>query len=481
MSAAAFTKASAELRGLPANVMAEQGVLGAVLFDNTSLDLVEGLEARHFHDPFHGLCWSCVIELVTHGRSADPVAMTDRLRAEPGFDEMGGTGYLIELMDKAPPQSAIPALSDSIKDNFVRREIIRLAREASAEAQGGAVDASAVISRVESALLAIEVGAKPLRPVTAAFAAARVLEYLDAPKEQADGIYTGLDPLDRALGPMMPGDLVLFMGRPGMGKSAAAECVAVNIADRRTSAHPNGHGVIQINGEMSIEQMARRHLADLAHKRWHHDGPKYSDMRRREISPRQRQMLDTAAADLSAMPLVMLKKTGLYLSSLRSVVRRQKIEWARQGIPLAAVIIDHVGLMKSEAQGRGRYDEQTEISNGLKELAGELDTVVIALNQMNRQNESRDNKRPQLADLRDSGSWEQDADVVIGWYREAYYAQRETEPEKSFEWSEWDRRARSKDVEAIVLKAREGETKTVKLWADVARNAIRSAPVGDEL
>jgi replicative DNA helicase len=188
----------------------------------------------------------------------------------------------------------------------------------------------------------------------------------------------------------------------------------------------------------------------------------------------------------------MLKRSGLKLAQLRSLVRRQTAAWARSGIELGTVVIDHVGLIHPDQTTRDRYADQTIVSNTLKELAEELGCAIIALNQMNRENERREEKRPQTHDLRDSGSWEQDADFIIGCYREAYYAQRQPEPkvtkagkageDQQLAWSEWDRARRSQTIEAIVLKAREGEIGTVKLWGDVARNAIRSAaPEGDLL
>ncbi len=172
--------------------------------------------------------------------------------------------------------------------------------------------------------------------------------------------------------------------------------------------------------------------------------------------------------------MTMLRRR-LKMSELRSLARRQASEWHRKGVSLSALIIDHVGLVKPDGGRMDRYEAQTEISNGLKELAEELQCVVIGLNQMNRENEKREDKRPQLSDLRDSGSWEQDADFVIGFYREAYYAQRQPEPKKDLEWDAWDRARKSRTIEAIVLKAREGECGTAMLWGDVARNAIRGA------
>jgi replicative DNA helicase len=302
-----------------------------------------------------------------------------------------------------------------------------------------------------------------------------VLERLDAPEETVRGVMTGIASLDEELGPMQPGNLIALAGRTSMGKSAAAEVIAYNIAER-------GLGVIQLNGEMTVEEMAERHLADICHRRYGARGPEYRDIRRRRITVDQRSMLGTARDELAEVPLVMLKRTGLKFSQLRSIARRQTAIWARRGITLGALIVDHMGLIRPDHPTRDRYADQTAISNGTKELAEELGCPLIALLQLNRETEKRDDKKPKLSDIRDSGAWEQDADVVIAFYREAYYARQQVEPKKELEVAEWLRAKASPSIEAIILKARAGPPQTVKLWGDVARNAIRDrAPDGDLL
>lgn len=482
MNASAWRAAESEMKNAPANLEAEQCVLGALLFDNDSIHAVEGLEARHFFEPFHGALFEAISGHARRGRLADPVTLAGELETHPAFREMGGADYLADLVDHAPPVKNLPDYVRVVVDVHQRRELIRLSGDvAQTLRREQDVPVAEVIGQIEATLLALQAGDREVKAVTAAHAAARVIEQLEQPEAADGGIITGLAPLDQLTGPLLPGDLLLLMGRPSMGKSAAAECIAMNMAEPSLADLPPV-GVIQVNGEMSAEQMARRHMTDLCFNRWGERGPKYSDIRKREITADQLDMLRWAQKQLVGMPLVMLKRTGIKVATLRSIARRQAAEWARAGIPLGALIVDHVGLLRPDERMRDRYEAQTAISNAMKELADELGCVVIGLNQMNRENEKRTDKRPQLSDLRDSGSWEQDADFVVGFYREAYYAQREAEPKAgmySDEWNDWDRRRRSRTIEAIVLKAREGECGTAELWGDVARNAIRGSAPAD--
>jgi replicative DNA helicase len=442
---------------LPNNMDAEQALLGALLYHWDSFDLLEAIEPRHFFEPFHQRLFAAIAAQVGSGMRPEFIILGQKFEADEGYLALGGKRYLADLVDRAPPAESIKSYAASIIDLSLKRDLILLGGEIDTLAQAGE-ESEAIIGHAESALLGMQ-----------------VLDDLDAPPEAVSGIKLGLGGLDEEMGALQPGNLVLFQGRPSMGKSAAAECVALNIAEQ-------GYGVIQVNGEMTPEEMAQRHLTDLTHRLHGARGPEYRDIRRRRIGLDQRRMLDQALAILHPLPLLMIKRPGLKLSQLRSICRRQAAVWARSGIPMGALIVDHAGLIKPDVSTRDRYADQTLVSNGMKELADELACPIIVLNQMNRESEKREDKRPQLSDLRDSGSWEQDADYVIGWYREAYYAQRQVEPKKDIEWAEWDRARKSRVLEAIILKARAGACLTVKLWCDVARNAIRDqSPNGDLL
>lgn len=459
---------------VPSNIEAEQAVIGCAFYDVDAFHMIEGMEARHFYEPFHQRVWEWISERVASGLRADIVLSAQYFERDAAFNEFGGLTYFSDLVDRAPPAPNVAAYAKEVSDLAMRRDLLRLAVDLSHNAVE-AVKVEDVVSLAESALLAMQVASRRIEPITAALAAARVLERLDAPEELVGGILTGIETLDEELGPMQPGNVIALAGRTSMGKSAAAEVIGYNISAQ-------GLGVIQLNGEMTVEEMAERHLSDICHRRYGALGPEYRDIRRRRVSFDQRQMLTTAQQDLAAVPLVMLKRTGLKFSQLRSIARRQTAIWARRDIKLGALIVDHMGLIRPDVPTRDRYADQTAISNATKELAEELGCPLLALLQLNRETEKRDDKRPKLSDIRDSGAWEQDADVVIAFYREAYYARQQVEPKKDLETAEWLRARSSPAIEAIILKARAGPPQTVKLWGDVARNAIRShMPDGDLL
>jgi replicative DNA helicase len=464
---------------LPANLDAELALMGVVLYDNEAAHRCEGLKPEHFFEPLHGRLWAIIAEIISRPGLAEPIIVADRMQADPAFAALGGLGFLAEMVDRAPPSNAAGDLAKLIMDTAQRRELLALGGNLAQWARDPEAPIADVQQAVEDALLGMGRVQARARVVSAAEAAADVLAYLDAP-EATGGVLTGLEALDNRLGTLQGGDLILIAGRPGMGKSALGACIALNAAKA-------GVGTIEINSEMTTAQMMRRHLTDLCFDRHGKASPFYKDIRRREISPAQRRMLEQAAKDISAMPLAMVKRTGLTLSSARSLIRRQRAAWAQQGIKLGLVTIDHVGLLSADGGGRDRYSDQTAIAIGSKQLADDLGIPVIALVQLNRQVEQRDNKRPTLADLRDSGAWEENADTVIGVYREAYYANKDPEPKSGsagsaadLKWQEWDSKRKSRAIDAMLLKVREGEEGVATLWASIGHNAIRTSEPDDK-
>ena len=471
-------RADEERPTLPSNLDAELALIGVVLYDNEAAHRCEGLKPEHFFEPLHGRLWAVIAEIIARPGLAEPIIVADRLQADQAFTANGGLGFLAEMVDRAPPTNAAGDLSKLIMDTAQRRDLLTLGGNLAQWARDPEAPIADVQQAVEDALLGMTRVQARARVVSAAEAAADVLAYLDAP-EAKGGVLTGLEALDSRLGTLQGGDLILIAGRPGMGKSALGACIALNAAKA-------GVGTIEINSEMTTAQMMRRHLTDLCFDRHGAAAPFYKDIRRRDVSPAQRRMLEQAAKDISAMPLAMVKRTGLTLSSARSLIRRQRAAWAQQGITLGLVTIDHVGLLSADGGGRDRYSDQTAIAIGAKQLADDLGIPVIALVQLNRQVEQRDNKRPTLADLRDSGAWEENADTVIGVFREAYYANKEPEPKSGapgtpadLKWEEWDSKRKSRSIDAMLLKVREGEEGVATLWASIGHNAIRTSDPDD--
>lgn len=481
---------------LPHNLEAEQALLGALMFDNEWVHrLPPGMRGSMLFEPFHQRLLDAIIDNVNAGYLAEPTVLVEEFRGDPAFKEFGGLRYLADLVDRAPPGNQSSEYARVLVDLALRRELIRVGGNLIKRAQeigGGAPDAKALISRAEGDLIGMQVDHRVGEMQTLQEGLRGTIAYVED-RSAPTGIETGIRPIDLQLGPMLAGDMVLLAGRPSMGKSAVGLSIAFNVAAPRLAAEINGRdpdeygipepkGVIEIHGEMTFGdaaqggQTVRRHMTDLGYHMFGTAFPKFSDIRKKRVSDDQIRMMIRVEEAMREVPIRGIKRTGASISSIRSLVRRQASDWKRQGIPLGLVMVDHVGLLRPEGDSRGRYDAQTEIAIAMKELAGELGVPVLALVQLNRNVEQRDDKRPMLSDLRESGAWEENADVVMMAYRDAYYAQREPEPDvsKVLEWDKWDRRRKSKEVELLLPKVREGEAGgSARIWADLAWNAIR--------
>lgn len=468
---------------VPLALEAEQAVLGALLFDNGTLADVDSIvSADTFSEPFHQTIFREIYSAVGAGLLAGPDRLNERFKDDElvgrAYHSFGGFRYLTDLVDRAPPSAVAADYAKLVREAWQRREMIAVAGEMMRRARvDRGVDSTAILDEAEKGLLAIQTRSRVTALSTAEDAVARVIEELENPAA-ASGVKIGLPPLDEEIGGFMAGELWVLAGRPSMGKSALMSTGALHVA--RHGVHPDGRrlGWIEVNGEMTVPQMMRRHISDLAFELSARHAPAYSRVRKRNLTDNERACFYAAAQEIRTLPtLRLVKRTGMTLANLRSLIRRQAAAWDREGIALGGVSIDHGGLIRVEDNRRGRTEAQTEIAIGCKELADELGIPLVVLLQLNRQVEARDDKHPLLSDLRDSGAWEENADGVIGVYRDAYYASRETEPKKLEARLLWEERKSSKIVEAILLKIREGEAGIVKLWADMARNAIRgSAP-----
>lgn len=450
-----------------ANLDAEMALLGILLFDNDAWVEIDGVvAARDFWEPFHQRLFKAIGEQIRGARRADPTIMRDFFTIDPAFHEFGGIRYLADLVDHSPPSKAARDFAKTIRSLALRRDVVRICQgmigRAQAEAQTTGED---LMGDLEREMLATRTGKDDLGFTSWAEASRAVVYGMDRPDDRKL-IRLGHDRVDKILGGAERGDMIVLGGRPGMGKSALAACWAMNVAQA-------GLGVAEINAEMTTAQMSRRHISDLLFARFGMNAPMYRDIRSGTLTDDHRAMIAQIQVDHESLPLMMVKRSGLTLGRIRAMLNRQKMLWEAQGVKMSLVVIDHAGLVAPDEGGRSRNEDQTIVSGRLKEMAEELDVVMVALAQLNRQVEQRDDKRPQLADLRDSGSWEQDADVVLGVYRDAYYARREKEPKGDLAQAEHFARMSSKTIEAIALKVREGEPSTARLWASIGHNAIR--------
>lgn len=471
-------------RDLPHSLEAERALLGALIYDSMTdrrgLALVPPeLAPGQFYEPFHQRIYARFEQAMRAGKLFDVAMCASMFAGDPAFNDLGGARYFATLIDQAPPAANAKDYAAEIIDTATRRRLINLADEVKEGAYDTEQSAEDLLGLVSEAVTRIGGSASTLTLTTSDEALDEVLDWVDNPAAHAAGVLTGLEPIDNHLGPLLPGDLILDAGRPGMGKSAKACIVARNVAMA-------GFGVIEIEGEMSVAQVSRRRLTATAYEMFARRAPTYSAIRRRAIEMDQREVMGLARERLRGLPIATIKRTGITLGRMRSLIMRQKMIWARQGITLGLVVVDHGGLIKPDSQTRSRTEEQGEVAIGCKELADFIGCPLWVLLQLSRKVEDRDDKKPQLSDLRDSGEWEQAADFVLGNYRDAYYAVREKEPDDTtvagrMKWAEWDQRRRSPWIDNIFLKVREGGAdKTVRLWADMGTNAILgAAPQGD--
>ena len=457
----------------PSNVEAEQALLGALLYDNAVYErLPDHLQPRHFFEPFHGRLYAALDSHIRRGQLAEPILLAEQFQRDPAFEELGGIRYLADLVDRAPPAANALEYARVVYDLALRRELIRIGGDIAASAQVGDPEMSAR-DQIEAAEQQLYSLAETGGPSTGFRAFADSLAGAVGMAAEAynrdgglAGLSTGLTDLDQKLGGLHPSDLLILAARPSMGKSALAVNIAFNVA-RRYAWEPQPDGSRKtVNGgvvaffqlEMSAEQLAMRLLSEVS-------GVPSDLIRRGEISAAEFGRIRDAAAEIQEAPLYIDDTGGISLSKLVARSRRLK-----RTVGLDLIVVDYLQLVTANDASRldNRVQEVSQITQGLKALAKELKVPVIAAAQLSRQVENREDKRPQLADLRESGSIEQDADVVMSIYREAYYLSR-TEPKEGtaehLAWTEEMDKIRNVS-EIIIGKQRHGPIGTVKLHFD---------------
>ena len=454
----------------PSNLEAEQALLGAILFDNAAYERIgDALKAPHFYEPFHQRLFAAMEEHIRKGQLAEPIVLVERFRRDPGFEELGGLRYLADLVDRAPPAANAADYARVIHDLALRRELIRLGGDISAQAAGDP-DSTArdQIEQAEQQLYSLaETGGSSTGFMTLAEALKGAVDMAAEAYSREGGLAglaTGLIDLDKILGGLHKSDLLILAARPSMGKSALATNVAFHVA-RNYTWEPQVDGSKKtVNGgvvaffalEMSAEQMAMRLLAEVS-------GIPSDRIRKGEIDASEFGQIRDAALEIQEAPLYIDDTGGIPLAQLIARARRLK---RTTGLDL--IVIDYLQLITTGGRNENRVQEVSEITSGLKALAKELAVPVLALAQLSRQVENREDKKPQLADLRESGSIEQDADVVMFIFREVYYKSR-TEPREGtpehLAWQEDMDKIRHV-AELIIGKQRHGPIGTVKLHFD---------------
>ena len=459
---------TAETDILPHNIEAEQQLLGVILTNNDVYDRIAALvRAEHFFDPVHARIFEIAAARIQKNTLASPVTLKAFLEDDPGLRELGGPSYLARLAGAAISAFAARDYAQMIYDLAVRRELIALGRDISARAAKVDVesDPREQITEAEQRLYRLgEQGAAErgfqsfLKAVTDAVNVANAAYQRDG---GLAGISTGLIDLDKKLGGLHPSDLLILAGRPSMGKTSLATNIAFNIARtyRRGRLPDGSEGAVQggvvgfFSLEMSAEQLAARILSEAS------EVPS-DQIRRGDMTEAEFRRFVEAAKALEACPLYIDDTPALPISQVAARARRLKRTHG-----LDVLIVDYLQLLKGTSK-ENRVLEVSEITQGLKAIAKELDIPVIALSQLSRAVENREDKRPQLADLRESGSIEQDADVVMFVYRDEYYKEREKpgdhELEKMVQWQQLMEQVHGK-AEVIIGKQRHGPIGTVEL------------------
>jgi len=463
-------------RSQPQNIEAEKALLGAIFIDNRAFEKVaDFLQPHHFFVPQNGGIFKACARLIERGQIADPVTLRTLFEQDEGLVDIGGAAYLADLAASAATVINAGEYGRILHDLYLKRQLIALGQDVVNDAFSGEVDETAdqQIENTEHRLFELsatgefEGGFRPFKDTL--LDAIKMAETAHKREGRLSGVPTGLRDLDTLLGGLHRSDLVILAGRPSMGKTALATNIAFNAAytNRRTQGE-DGAVVGFFSLEMSAEQLASRIISEQTNIS--------SDrMRKGELSNDEFNRLAVGSQELYTTPIFIDDSPALSVAQLRTRARRLK-----RTEKLGLIVVDYLQLMSPGPASRndGRVQEISEITRGLKTLAKELDVPVLALSQLSRAVEQRDNKRPQLADLRDSGTIEQDSDVVMFIFREEYYLERDQplqrvdEKEDHFHerYGRWELRrdAVKNKAEVLIAKQRHGPTGSVNLFFEGA-------------
>jgi replicative DNA helicase len=458
----------------PANIEAEQALLGILLYDSEHYDdIAHGLRPEHFYEGFHGRLFQKIGQLRQEGHSADPIGVAGLFRTDPVFGELGGIRYLADLADRCPPAANAPDYARVISDHAMRRDLISAAgevanrahRDFDADAIGIIAEAELELSRIASDGPSRAAWRNANDVIAGAVAAAQG-------RSGAIEFGTGLADVDEHVGGFGRGELAIIAGRPGMFKSGVASQIAKSNAAR-------GMGTLFFSQEMGVEPLGLRLACDLS---WDRNSsgfnPTYDRARRNRLTADQWHVLQEAAEIARSWPLRFDVRPGLTVSTMEACARRAFREWERMGIPAGPVIIDHLGIIRPEKERQGsKHAEIADISRGLAEMAKRLDVPVIALCQLNRGVEGREDKRPILADLRQAGELEEDSRLVIFMFRPEYYFRPPQDPgaethEQRVERETKLARNRNK-LFWLIEKNNNGPLGHVETFCDVACSVVR--------
>ena len=442
---------------LPNNIEAEQSVIGSILLSNEIFDDINLIiSSKNFYDPIHKKIYEALEKLIYGGMLANPITLKNYFEREK--DELNIPEYLVKITKFSSSSRQAIEYSKLIFDLYVKRELIKISGEVIdlAKLNDLNFDGQKIIENYEKSLFDLaEKGSFNSSLIKFDEAMRQTIEMASNAYKNEEGIVgvpTGLKDLDDRLGGLHKSDLIIIAGRPSMGKTALATDIAFNAA-KKFQETGDKTSVAFFSLEMSSEQLSTRILAEQSRI-------KSNDIRRGKISEEQFDKFIETSKDISELPLYIDETPAISVAALSNRARRIKRLYG-----LDLIVIDYIQLMKGTNNRDGRVQEISEITQGLKALAKELSVPVIALSQLSRAVEQRDEKKPLLSDLRESGSIEQDADVVMFVYREAYYLQGKEPRPATVEHAEWQAKMNevSHLAEIIIGKQRHGPTGNIML------------------
>ena len=444
----------------PSNLEAEQALLGSILVNNDIIDEISSIvNSSIFYDPAHVKIYEVIENLNNKGMIANPITLKNFFEKDNMLNEVGGTEYLVKLTRFSSSSKQAVDYARIIHEMYLRRELILISEKLSSDTLESSQDHNAenIIESTEKSLFDLaERGTFSQSFLKFNQALDQTIEMATVAMQNDQGIVgvpTGLSDLDEKLGGLHKSDLIILAGRPSMGKTALATNIAYN-ASQNILKRQEKSSVAFFSLEMSSEQLSTRILSEQAKIR-------SDDIRRGKVSEEEINRYIETSRNIYNLPLYIDETPAITIATLSNRARRIKRLFG-----LSLVVVDYIQLMRSSSnKNDGRVQEISEITQGLKALAKELSVPVLALSQLSRAVEQRDDKQPQLADLRESGSIEQDADVVMFVYREAYYLERKQPKLGSIEHAEWQ--SKMNDVnglaDIILGKQRHGPTGTVKV------------------
>ena len=452
-----FNLVKNSIKELPNNIEAEQSVIGSILLTNEIFDEINILiKSKNFYDPMHQKVFAAIEKLIYSGMLANPITLKNHFENEK--DELNIPDYLVKITKFSTSSRQAIEYSKLIYDLYVKRELIKISENVIDTVKLNDLDndGQSIIENFEKSLFDLaEKGSFNSSIVKFDDAVKMSLETATNAYKNEEGLVgvpTGLTDIDDRLGGLHKSDLIIIAGRPSMGKTALATNIAFNAAKKMQDDNKKS-SIAFFSLEMSSEQLSTRILAEQSRI-------KSNDIRRGRMSEEEFDKYIETSKNIKELPLYIDETPAISIAALSNRARRIKRLYG-----LDMVVVDYIQLMRASNFKEGRVQEISEITQGLKALAKELSVPVVALSQLSRAVEQRDDKKPQLADLRESGSIEQDADVVMFVYREAYYLERKEPRPATVEHAEWQAKMNevSNLAEIIISKQRHGPTGNIML------------------